>query len=440
MMEQLEALKTNSQDGAIARTGSARVTAEKRTEPTYAAAFRCIGAACEDPCCGDWDIPVDRKTYEAYKAFPQEKLGAEVAQFVTIQPAPAADEMYAWIRRGPTGWCPFLGTDRLCGIQKEYGPGLLSSTCSIYPRQLSRVEGVVEGSLSLSCPEAARNVLLDPEFMRLEADLFSGEFRTDNIFRLALTKESVLRPESSYLAIRQLMIDIVRNRAWPLWQRLLLIGSACKDLDSAMAEPGKDTSTLLAGYRGISEGQLFRDELEKMPRQPLLRLQVICELSDARVRDGAGTRFCEVFRALAGCIVPTEERTQEQGLEAFAWAEKEFYRPFMEMHPHVLENFLVNFMFVNLFPYGREGRSAFNAAGMFDEYMRMAMLFAWVNVFAIGMAARHRGTFGGEHVVQVVQSLTRTLEHDPAALKGITEYMKVRGLDNLQGIAIMLRS
>jgi len=167
---------------------------------------------------------------------------------------------------------------------------------------------------------------------------------------------------------------------------------------------------------------------------------VICELSDASVRDGAGTRFCEVFRALAGCIVPTEERTQEQGLEAFAWAENEFYRPFMEKHPHVLENFLVNFMFVNLFPYGREGRSAFNAAGMFDEYMRMAMLFAWVNVFAIGMAARHRGTFGGEHVVQVVQSLTRTLEHDPSALKGITEYMKVRGLDNLQGIAIMLRS
>ena len=105
-MEQLETLKPKPPQATLARTDSSVVAAEGRETPTgpaYAVAFQCIGAACEDPCCGEWDIPVDRKTYEAYQAFPREKLGEAVSQFVAIQPAPAADEMYAWIRRAPSG-------------------------------------------------------------------------------------------------------------------------------------------------------------------------------------------------------------------------------------------------------------------------------------------------------------------------------------------------
>lgn len=48
-------------------------------QPTYAAAFRCIGPNCEDPCCGDWDIPVDRNTYRTYQQFPWEKLRSTVS-------------------------------------------------------------------------------------------------------------------------------------------------------------------------------------------------------------------------------------------------------------------------------------------------------------------------------------------------------------------------
>ena len=30
--------------------------------PTYAAAFRCVGSRCEDACCANWDIPIDKNT------------------------------------------------------------------------------------------------------------------------------------------------------------------------------------------------------------------------------------------------------------------------------------------------------------------------------------------------------------------------------------------
>src|ERR1700722_6741612 len=138
-------------------------TAAAAYRPTYAAAFRCIGSDCEDHCCGDWDIPLDKSTYAKYKQFPPEKLGSVVSNFVLVNEIGAPDGLFAHIYRAPSGLCPFFGTDHLCGVQKEYGPQLLSATCSVFPRSLSHVEGILEGSLSLSCPEAARNVLLNPD-------------------------------------------------------------------------------------------------------------------------------------------------------------------------------------------------------------------------------------------------------------------------------------
>ena len=170
------------------------------TSPTYAAAFRCIGASCEGHCCGEWNIPVDRNTYERYRQFPREKLGSLVSQFVILNRRGQPEGLFATINLQTTsGLCPFFGEDYLCRIQKEYGPQLLASTCSIYPRSLSQVAGKLEASLSLSCPEAARNVLLDPDFMQIKGNLLSGDFRTDNIFRLASDQSGALqKPEGLF--------------------------------------------------------------------------------------------------------------------------------------------------------------------------------------------------------------------------------------------------
>src|ERR1700679_248639 len=85
----------------------------RMTRPTYAAAFRCIGASCEDTCCSGWDIPVDRSTYERYRQFPLEKLGSVVSQFVSINVPSQPDGLHAKIHQGPSGSCPFFDPDQL---------------------------------------------------------------------------------------------------------------------------------------------------------------------------------------------------------------------------------------------------------------------------------------------------------------------------------------
>jgi lysine-N-methylase len=76
--------------------------------------------------------------------------------------------MHAFIKYPASLVCPFLSAERLCRIQQDYGADYLCVSCATYPRVPRRIEGLLEAPLSLSCPEAARLVLLDPHLMPCE--------------------------------------------------------------------------------------------------------------------------------------------------------------------------------------------------------------------------------------------------------------------------------
>ena len=410
-------------------------------QPTYAAEFRCIGPDCEDPCCQDWDIPLDKSTYEKYQEFPSRKLGSIVSQFVIINPPHQPEELYGQIRRTSFGCCPFFGADRLCGIQKEYGNHLLSATCSIYPRSLSVVAGRLEGSLSLSCPEAARNVLLIPDFMHHVSDLYSEGFRTDNSYRLAGDPgRSNSKPHSIFLPLRNILITMVRDRSRPLWNRLLRIGHLCKGLDALDAK--QEDATLLSNFRTLgqlSNTPLLQAEINDLPGNPRLRLETILGLIGILMRDGSSVRFQDTFRSFAAGIGAPTDSLSGDNVERFLQAEQNDHLPFFEASPFILENYLINYMFQNLFPYGRSGSSDFIPQSIFAEYLQMTTQFAWINALLIGIAAHHKKAFAPEHVVTAIQSFTRAVEHYPDLLNSINHYVSRRDLNSLHGMAILLK-
>ncbi|OOZ37733.1 hypothetical protein [Solemya velesiana gill symbiont] len=43
----------------------------------YATQFKCIGGDCPDDCCHDWDIQIDKKTYQNLKKLYQGLLMAQ---------------------------------------------------------------------------------------------------------------------------------------------------------------------------------------------------------------------------------------------------------------------------------------------------------------------------------------------------------------------------
>ena len=140
----------------------------KRLQPSSYHAFRCIGADCEDTCCVGWIVNVDKPTYEAYQRCDDPELGPPLNELVTISQTGSSDDNYARINlSGPA--CPFL-SEGWCAIQKKLGEAYLSDHVLSYPRVMNVVDDVLQRSLDLSCPEAARMVLLDPNPMEFDEE------------------------------------------------------------------------------------------------------------------------------------------------------------------------------------------------------------------------------------------------------------------------------
>jgi lysine-N-methylase len=241
------------------------------------------------------------------------------------------------------------------------------------------------------------------------------------------------------LIIRAILIDLVRDRSRPIWLRLLLIGVMCERLHRIHDEDA--ASALFAYYRQLLEDRVLETELESFPGNPKLKLEIVFELTNARIHDKTcGSRFHDIFWTFVEGIGTSAGSQPLDDVERLRLAESMYHYPFFERFPFILENYLVNYMFQNLFPWGREGSADFTQRSIFDEYLLMTTQFAWINTLLIGVAGHYKEAFTGDHVVQTIQSLTRAVEHYPHALNSVVELVNLKKLDNLKGMAILLRA
>ncbi len=146
----------------------------KCTSLSAAATFKCIGPDCEDDCCHGWAVLLDQTEYNKIK----DKLSHTTAGRLQFRDRVKKREKnrtpgaYADIILRDDGICPFQDQEsKLCTIHRDLGESCLGQTCRTYPRKLTRVNGHFELSLALSCPEAARKILLDPDFDLIQIDL-----------------------------------------------------------------------------------------------------------------------------------------------------------------------------------------------------------------------------------------------------------------------------
>jgi lysine-N-methylase len=117
-----------------------------------------------------------------------------------------------------------------------------------------------------------------------------------------------------------------------------------------------------------------------------------------------------------------------------------YHRPFFEARPYIFENYLLNYMFRTLFPFGRARSADFIPRSIFDEYILMTTQFAIINGLLIGIAGHFKERFSEEHVVKTIQSFTREADHDPMALNSMVEFMHKTNLGNLVGLSVLLKN
>lgn len=405
--------------------------------PQYAKAFRCIGPECEDTCCHGWDVPIDKVTYEKYQSIPGFRPGVD-EHLVLITRNPT-DAEHARIKLTPSFTCPFLAADRLCSIQKEYGEDYLSVACSTYPRVTRRIDGLMEKALLLSCPEAARLVLLNPALLQPDPAVAAGRSPYYRFFQIGDQATRANGSPHQYLwEIRSLSLLLLQDRAYPLWQRLFLLGMFCRRLKEIIsARQIGLVPKLLKDYAAIITQGTLRSSMDGIPPQTTPQLGAVMEVIqrhlDFQVADPSHIRFRECVQDFLHGIHYDPGSSLESCTPFYAEAHARYYQPFMQEHPFILENYLINYIFRTRFPFGVNPEGETNDPQ--TEYLQMSIQYAAIKGLLIGMAGHYRETFSTGHVVKLIQSFSKAVEHCPKFLQTSNP-----ALASADGMALLLKT
>lgn len=373
-------------------------------EPDYMEEFHCIGSLCTDTCCKGWDIVIDEATCARYEKTKDKEFKAELAQAIVHREEEQADgttEAVACIRMGKGQRCLFLRNDGLCRIQRQTEEKNLSETCRTYPRVIySWNESYAERALCVSCPEAARLILGRNRPLRF----VTRELPEAELEGLRITDEGErLRPEC--LTLRRFIVRILQDRQLSLADRLVLANDffwqaggltgrhAQKQLQMMMEDYAQRLQA--AGKRRILMSACAGRR--RLPQfLPLLQLRLQNPELRADFR-GMLERAVQHWQLQHGFSETGAARYEE---------DEEFYLTFfLPEYSGLLENYLVNAVFKNLFM--TEERPDY-----YTEWFRLVLQFSMVRFLLIAQLAELQQMPERSQVIELIQKTTRAVGHD----------------------------
>ena len=417
---------------------------QRISEPSYYRHFQCIAAACPDSCCTGWDVAIDQTTYELYQNCRHVKLQPLFRQHIVRNTEPVGTSgyiPYALIKM-QNSHCPFHDSDGLCLIQKKLGETALSATCASFPRSYTVVDGVLERSLNLSCPEAARLVLLSDTPLRFGVQEAEVTLPHDQIDTLDTATTATGKPFRHFQPIRAIVLATLQNRSYPVWQRGLLLNLFCHQLGLIRpAEYDERIPRLLEDFSDHVQNGTLRDSLAQAETMPELQLQAMKLLIDHRLQLGlvgdSFLQFAGQFRQAMG--YSAGDSPQDVALR-YQTAYTEYYRPFMEQHEVLLENYLVNYVFKKLFPFGPQQGRLLESRSIYEEFCLLVIHFSLIKTLLIGLAGTYRDSFTRQHAAALIQSFAKTIEHHRPYLNQALGFLVAGNLNNTGGMTMLIKN
>jgi lysine-N-methylase len=382
-------------------------------------------------------VPIDKPTFNKYQLIPAGALRASIDVHVVLSPRNADGSepaTYAFMQMPPSTKCPMHNADNLCQIQLEQGEGHLSEVCSTFPRKTHTIDKSEETTLTLSCPEAARIVLTNARLL--------GDLDKQHSFRPWDDKPgSHTTPLTYFWPIREFTVALLQNRGYALWQRLFLLGTFTRRLETVFEAGAKGNfSALETGFsQAIAQGSL-RESMESMPANNALQLDLVLGLAKLRREAVAiSPRLADCLGAfMAG--IDHESLNFEKQCEAYAAAYKDFYEPFFLKYPGTLENLLLNMVFRSVFPFGIGIFADPKAIEPVRQYALLVTEFALIKGLLIGVAGSRKQEFCLDDVVRTVQLVTKHFEHSEQFVSLCLKMLASKGLDNVYGLTMLLRN
>jgi lysine-N-methylase len=407
------------------------------TVPDYYPKFNCIGPDCEDTCCsGWWNVSVDHDTFLKYQQSTQPELAPLFKIAVSKNKLPSADQKnnFGMMQMKADGECHFLQEDKLCSIHKFMGAQALSDTCRLYPRYLNQFGAQLEHSLGISCPEAARLILLHPQPIQFTS--IDPEPSIDNkpfiSYRFPLQSAGDPGQIAVLEDFRAVIIAILQFRELSLGARVMLLGFLLEEVDQIISSekfsnasallPALESFIGLLGHPEQIEAQYAKIETS-LPR----KLQIVAQLISQSLGK-ASSRFKECLQAaFEGLGAETENGEM---LNKFSQNFNSYYLPFFEHKQYIFENYLVNQVVTRLFPFTR--------GSYLDLYLELVGNLAVIQVLLAGMAAKHKG-LNDALVIQLFQTFARNSNHNSGHLDSVLNSLHSVAQDSFVDVMWLLK-
>ena len=351
-------------------------------QPEYVREFRCDGSKCNARCCKSWNIEVDRQTHALYSHVKPVSVAQEILSHLKA----TADGKSYLVDMGAKKVCPFLTENNLCRLQRDYGENFLSLTCMTFPRFTWNFGQFFERSMSLTCPVAAEMILFRDAPLSFEL----LETVEDDKAKVGIMSPPVPPEFAAHFVDTQVaMISILQERTLTIDQRLIVSGFFLDRLNEIISG-GLDVDALTKLIAAYESKSFLSTQVPKM----LAAVNFDAKKFVGRMLEIIDTLRDEKFSAARELLA---------NRKAFVDARKKF----LARYPTLLENFLVNELFLTCFPWRYKAGAVKNFAVFVATYKLFELL---------ALTVVQQNLCGKRELLQLVDWLAGQTNHSTALI------------------------
>ena len=384
-------------------------------QPQYVKEFICDSSKCSNNCCEKgWNIDIDETTYKKYLNLKPESKSRELIEQLEYNKSKGK----YFLTKRP---CPFLTEKKLCRLQLEYGEDFLSLTCKTYPRVTTDFGKFFERSLTLTCSVAAERILFQKEPMKFEIAEVSERFQVEGriLVNPVHLDEKIL---AHVIEIQIAMISILQERTLSINQRLIVLGFFLDRLDEIFTAEKFDEAALIKLIAAYESKSLLAGQVPRMLRSIHFDAKKFIEMMLELLNNfyggrelGADKKFMDAVLDALGIVTDENNRAHVSKIAANYERLGDFRKSFLEKHSTFLENYLVNELFMNCYPWRFEGQIMKNYALFIIKY----------KLFELILIATAWGNFvGKEELISFVDWFCSQFNHIEAYQRQIFDYLK----------------
>ncbi|MBN1051033.1 FliB family protein [Clostridium botulinum] len=398
----------------------------KMIYPSYIEKFQCIGGKCEDNCCIGWDIDIDKETFKKYHKVKDETMKKMFQKNVHNNKYCTNEDLdYGRIKLNKVKRCPFLDDENYCLIQGKFGEDYLSNVCTQFPRVLNKVDDHYEICLDSACPEASRIILGSKEKIEFkESERKLGKYTMSGVLN---TRSSEFKdtPIKYFKEIRDFSIKIVQNRNLNISSRLYVLGDFLNEMEDL--ESGK-IKEFINKYDIETESKHYKRERMNYALQVSFFKNVVDSLDIVNETDS--DKFKNYTKELLKGYNIKDNDGVIENAEEYINAFEKYTDMYIENNSYIFENYMVNFIYNNLFPFSE---SDF----MFEGYIMLLFRYSLMRFYLVGKYI-HNGKDSVEDMIEFIQVFIKAVEHDKNYRSEILEYIKENNFDNMEFAKMIL--